>query len=93
MDSIRVERTLPEERSRLAFLLLPDASRFRYTLNTAARALARVSGPFRFVPLAGDLHDEIPDLLVPNQASESNKRFIWRRLRDKKRYFPPLSCT
>src|SRR5882762_8481138 len=33
------------------------------------------------------------DLLVPNQASESHKRFIWRRLRDKKRYFPPLSCT
>ncbi len=28
-------------------------------------------------------------LLVPNQASESHKRFIWRRLRDKKRY-PPL---
>src|SRR6267154_4060954 len=28
-----------------------------------------------------------------NQASESHKRFIWRRLRDKKRYFPPLSCT
>jgi len=33
------------------------------------------------------------DLLVPNQASESHKRFIWRRLRDKKHYFPPLSCT
>jgi len=26
----------------------------------------------------------------PEQASESHKRFIWRRLRDKKRYFPLL---
>src|SRR6266850_3180398 len=31
--------------------------------------------------------------MVPNQASESHKRFIWRRLRDKKRYFPLFGRT
>jgi hypothetical protein len=30
------------------------------------------------------------DLLVPNQTSESHKRFIWRRLQDIRRYFPLL---
>jgi hypothetical protein len=29
-------------------------------------------------------------LLVPNQVFTSHKRFNWRRLRDKKRYFPFL---
>jgi hypothetical protein len=28
--------------------------------------------------------------LVPNQVLKSHKRFIWRRLRDEKRYFPLL---
>jgi hypothetical protein len=32
------------------------------------------------------------DLLVPHQVPKSHKRFIWRRLWDEKRYFPPLSC-
>jgi len=31
-------------------------------------------------------------LVVPNQRSRSHKRFIWRRLRDEKPYFPPPSC-
>jgi len=33
------------------------------------------------------------DLLVPNYEAQFYKRFIWRRLWDKKRYFPSLSCT
>src|SRR5207253_7222890 len=31
------------------------------------------------------------DVVVPNQTTESHKRFVWRRLRDTSRYFPPLS--